>query len=318
MMTLDVSNAVHTTSLPLPGARHGKVRDMYSLPPDQDGPRVLMVASDRISAFDVIMPTPIPGKGQLLTSISAGWFHWLRGRGIINDHLLSLDVPSIPGADAPTLASLEGRIMVCRAVRIIPVECVARGYLAGSGWAEYKQSQTVCGIKLPAGLRQGDRLPEPIFTPATKADAGHDENISFEGACSAIGGALATRLRDVTLRLYAAAREHAAARGVILADTKFEFGFALGADGTPTDRLLLADEVLTPDSSRYWPADTWSPGRDQPSYDKQFMREHLLRLEQAGLWDRTPPGPELPADVVEGTLSRYREAAQRLFAAASL
>lgn len=277
-----------------------------------------MVASDRISAFDVVMPTPIPGKGQVLTSISAGWFHWLRDRGFIEDHLLSLDVPQIPGADAATLASLEGRVMVCRAVRIIPIECVARGYLAGSGWAEYKHSQTVCGIKLPAGLRQGDMLPQPIFTPATKAESGHDENISFDGACAAIGEPLATRLRDVTLMLYVAARDHAAKRGVILADTKFEFGFALGADGQPTDRLLLADEVLTPDSSRYWPAASWTPGQDQPSYDKQFMREHLLRLERAGQWNRTPPGPELPADVVEGTLSRYQEAAQRLFSAAAL
>ncbi|MDA0803108.1 MAG: phosphoribosylaminoimidazolesuccinocarboxamide synthase [Planctomycetota bacterium] len=317
-MATEILHTVFSTDLPLSNPRRGKVRDMYSLPPDADGPRVLMVATDRVSAFDVVMPTPIPGKGCLLTAISAGWFDWLRTQRIIEDHVLSLNVPSIPGTPVSDLAALEGRIMCCRAVKIIPIECVARGYLAGSGWSEYKRDQTVCGIPLPAGLRQGDRLPKPIFTPATKAESGHDENISFKQACQAIGEPLASRLRDVTLRLYASANAHAAKKGVILADTKFEFGFALDADGNPTDRLLLADEVLTPDSSRYWPADTWNPGQEQVSYDKQFLREYLLQLEKSGQWDRTPPGPELPAEVVEGTLARYREAAQRLFSTEAL
>lgn len=309
--------AVHTTSLPLPGARRGKVRDLYDLSADSLGPRVLMVATDRISAFDVVMPDPIPGKGRLLTSISAGWFSWLRSQRIIDDHLLSLEVPTIPGLPDAVRESLEGRIMVCRAVQIVPIECVARGYLAGSGWVEYQRSQRVCGVLLPAGLRQGDQLPEPIFTPATKAATGHDENISFEQGAAAVGSGLMTRLRDVTLSLYGKARNYAEERGVILADTKFEFGFALDGSGAATDRLLLADEVLTPDSSRYWPAESWRPGAEQSSFDKQFLREYLLSLEKKGLWHRTPPGPALPPDVIEGTLARYREAAQRLFAASS-
>jgi phosphoribosylaminoimidazole-succinocarboxamide synthase len=195
---------------------------------------------------------------------------------------------------------------------VVPIECVARGYLAGSGWNEYRADGTVCGIALPPGLRQCDRLPEPIFTPATKAEEGHDENISFERACELVGRPLMERLRALTLAVYSAAAEHARAHGVILADTKFEFGFAIGPDGRPTDELLLVDEVLTPDSSRYWPADDYAPGRDQQSYDKQFVRNHLLELVAAKRWNKEAPGPELPADVVAATLARYEEALARL------
>jgi phosphoribosylaminoimidazole-succinocarboxamide synthase len=207
---------------------------------------------------------------------------------------------------------LEGRSMLCRAAKVVPIECVARGYLAGSGWSEYRESGTVCGIPLPSGLAQCSRLPQPIFTPATKAEEGHDENISFERACELVGTPLMSRLRDLTLAIYSAAAEYALSRGVILADTKFEFGFALGEDGTPTDELILVDEVLTPDSSRYWPADDYAPGRDQQSYDKQFVRNHLLGLVAEGRWNKEAPGPELPDDVVQATVARYEEALARL------
>ena len=202
--------------------------------------------------------------------------------------------------------------MVCRAARVIPVECVARGYLAGSAWQEYRTHGTACGIALPPGLRECERLPEPIFTPATKAAEGHDENISLERMAADVGAPLAARLRDLTLAIYTAAAGHAASRGLILADTKFEFGFALGVDGRPTDELLLIDEVLTPDSSRYWPAEGYEPGHDQPSFDKQYLRNWLLQEVRAGRWSKEPPGPHLPARVVEETLERYREAARLL------
>jgi phosphoribosylaminoimidazole-succinocarboxamide synthase len=202
--------------------------------------------------------------------------------------------------------------MLCRAAKVVPIECVARGYLAGSGWSEYRAGGTVCGIPLPRGLQQCSRLPQPIFTPATKAEEGHDENIPFERACELVGGPLMARLRDLTLAIYSAAAEYALARGVILADTKFEFGFALGTDGAPTDELILVDEVLTPDSSRYWPADDYAPGRDQQSYDKQFVRNHLLGLVADGRWNKEAPGPALPPDVVDNTLRRYEEALAKL------
>lgn len=285
---------------------------MYELPADAGGPRLLVVATDRISAFDVVMPTGIPGKGRILTAMSAAWFRHLRQHAVVPDHLLSLDVP---GIDVPpsVRAHLEGRVMVCRAAQVVPIECVARGYLAGSGWAEYRESGTVCGVRLPAGLRECDRLPAPIFTPATKAAQGHDENIDFDRACSIAGGPLMERLRDLTLRIYGIAAAHAASCGLLLADTKFEFGMALGADGQPTGTLMVIDEVLTPDSSRYWPADGYAPGRDQPSFDKQFLRNHLLELVSKGLWRKEPPGPLLPSHVVEGTRARYMEALDRLF-----
>ncbi|NBP51441.1 MAG: phosphoribosylaminoimidazolesuccinocarboxamide synthase [Actinobacteria bacterium] len=306
-------DAVFETHLPLVGRRQGKVRDVYALPPGADGaPRLLVVATDRVSAFDVVMPTPIPGKGKLLTEISAAWFAFLRTRGIIEDHLLSAAVPDDAGLSTADHAMLEGRSMTCRAAQVVPIECVARGYLAGSGWAEYRRSGTACGVPLPPGLRQCERLPEPIFTPATKAAEGHDENIDFARMCTLVGESLATRLRALTLAAYRVAAERALERGLILADTKFEFGFALDAHGRPTDRLMLVDEVLTPDSSRYWPADGYEPGRDQPSFDKQYLRDWLLAEEAAGRWDRTPPGPTLPPEVVERTLGKYRDAARML------
>jgi phosphoribosylaminoimidazole-succinocarboxamide synthase len=306
--------AVYRTDLPLPDRRQGKVRDVYSLPARAGaGPRLLIVATDRLSAFDVVLPTPLPGKGRLLTAISARWFDFIRQRKIIADHLISTDPSDVPDLADEDRADLEGRIMIGRAAQVIPIEFVVRGYLAGSGWVEYRRSQSVCGIPLPAGLRQCDRLPEPIFTPATKATEGHDENIDFEAACAVAGRDVMERLRDVAVRIYLEGAQHAESRGIILADTKFEFGYALDADGRPTDEVILIDEVLTPDSSRFWPADEYEPGHDQNSFDKQYVRNHLLGLVRAGKWDKTPPGPELPEDIVANTLKRYTEARDRLF-----
>ncbi|MEQ8771200.1 MAG: phosphoribosylaminoimidazolesuccinocarboxamide synthase [Phycisphaerales bacterium] len=305
----DAGRAVFDTDLTLPDARRGKVRDVYGLP----GGRVLMVATDRISAFDVVLPEPIAGKGRLLTAISAFWLRWIEGRGICRTHLVSTDPADVPdGAfgGVTTRADLAGRIMIGRACRVIPVECVVRGYLEGSGWKDYQRNGSVCGIELPEGLRQCERLPEPIFTPATKAEIGaHDENIGFEAAAAIAGRATMERLREVSLAIYRAACAHAAARGIIIADTKFEFGVPLDdPDGEP----ILIDEALTPDSSRFWPADSYEPGRAQASYDKQFVREHLEGLVARGAWDKTAPGPSLPEGVIAGTLARYREAAARL------
>jgi phosphoribosylaminoimidazole-succinocarboxamide synthase len=304
-------SAVFTTRLSLPGRRQGKVRDVYRTAADPAAP-LLIVATDRLSAFDVVMPTPVPGKGRLLTTMSLGWFGFLRGRGIVADHVIDTDLSAIPGLTDAERAMLAGRSMRCRPAKVVAIECVARGYLAGSGWNEYREHGTVCGIPLAPGLTQCARLHEPIFTPATKAEEGHDENISFSRACDLVGIDLMTRLRDLTIAIYMAAADHALERGVILADTKFEFGFALGPDGTPTGELILVDEVLTPDSSRYWPAEDYAPGRDQQSYDKQFVRNHLLGLVAQGKWNKEAPGPELPADVVEATAQRYEEALARL------
>jgi phosphoribosylaminoimidazole-succinocarboxamide synthase len=271
----------------LPLHSSGKVREMYDL-----GDRLLMVASDRISAYDVVLPTGIPDKGKVLTGLSVFWFG--RSGDIVRNHLVSNDVPE----------EVRGRALVVEKVDIFPVECVVRGYLSGSGWREYRSDQSVCGIELPAGLRESDRLPEPIFTPATKAELGeHDENIDFEAAARAVGDrGLMKELRRLSLELYGFAAEHAERNGIILADTKFEFG--RGADG----EIVLADEVLTPDSSRFWPADLYEPGRSQPSFDKQYVRDWL---DQSG-WDHTPPGPELPAEVVENTRAKYVEAYERI------
>ncbi len=303
--------SVLRTTLSLPDRREGKVRDVYRTSDSPSAP-LLIVATDRLSAFDVVMPTAIPGKGRLLTAMSLGWFGFLRTRGIIGDHVLSTDLSEVEGLGDAELRMLAGRSMLCRAARVVPIECVARGYLAGSGWSEYRQSGTVCGIPLPSGLEQCSRLPQPIFTPATKAAEGHDENVSFEQAAKQVGAGLMSRLRDLTLAIYSAAAQYALERGVILADTKFEFGFALGADGKPTDELILVDEVLTPDSSRYWPASEYAPGRDQASYDKQFVRNHLLQLVADGRWNKEPPGPPLPEEVVAATLLRYEEALAKL------
>jgi phosphoribosylaminoimidazole-succinocarboxamide synthase len=308
--------------LNLPLIRRGKVRDVYKLPDGPEGGRLLMVASDRISAFDVVMPTPITGKGRLLTEIATWWFGFIQKHRLAETHLLSTRVADIPadalgpgGHHGATARYLEGRVTIGRECRVIPVECVVRGYLEGSGWKEYQQTGEVCGVRLPRGLRQCDRLPEPIFTPATKAAVGHDENISFDRAAEIVGLETIAVLRDLSLAIYKAAAEHALGRGIIIADTKFEFGIAmddLSRQGRAWVQPILIDEALTPDSSRFWPADDYQPGRAQKSFDKQFLREYLEDLVAAGKWNKTPPGPDLPASVVEGTLARYREARDRL------
>ncbi len=309
---------VVTTELPLPGLRRGKVRDVYDLPgePGRGLPaRLVIVATDRLSAFDVVLPTPIPGKGRLLTEISTRWLRWIEERGLAKTHLLSTEAGDIPGLSAGQRAEVAGRVTIGRRCRVIAVECVARGYLAGSGWAEYEKTGRVCGVALPKGLRRAEKLPEAIFTPATKAPQGeHDENIDFERACAIAGRGVMTALRDTTLRIYAEAARHARERGVILADTKFEFGFPVDARGEDTgEPPILIDEALTPDSSRYWPAESHEAGKEPHALDKQFVRDYLLGLVAQGKWDKTAPGPALPAAVVEKTVERYREAARRLF-----
>lgn len=312
-------STLYRSDLPLLDRREGKVRDIYTLPADAGHPpRILIIATDRISAFDVVMPTPIPGKGQLLTSISVDWFNWLRDCDLLTrhgvaDHLLTTDAADVPRLTDNQRQSIAKRIMIGRAARVIPVECVVRGYLAGSGWNEYQQVGSVCGVTLPADLERSGKLPEPIFTPATKADVGHDENIDFDRACDIAGRDVMRRLRALSIDIYAAAAEYAAERGIILADTKFEFGYAVDARGDATDELLLVDEILTPDSSRFWPAESYEPGREQESFDKQYVRNYLLSLVEAGQWDKSPPGPELPDDIVANTRKRYEEAARRLF-----
>lgn len=269
----------------------GKVRDLYDL-----GDHLLLVASDRISAFDVVLPDAIPHKGEVLTKLSLFWFDLL-GQVVAN-HLVSTDVASLPFEFAPHADYLRGRSMIVRKAEVFPVECIVRGYLAGSGWKEYREAGTVCGIELPLGLRESDRLEAPIFTPSTKAKIGaHDENISYERMVEVVGEDAARELRRLSVDIYSAAREHAAARGVIIADTKFEFGLIDG-------RITLIDEVLTPDSSRFWPADSFEPGHGQPSFDKQYVRDWL---ETTG-WDKTPPPPALPREVVEATSAKYIQA----------
>jgi len=269
----------------------GKVRDLYDL-----GDRLLLVASDRISAFDVVLPDDIAYKGEVLTKLSLFWFELLAD--VTSNHLISTDVADLPEQFAPHAEELRGRFMLVKKATVFPVECIVRGYLAGSGWAEYQRSGTVCGIPLPAGLVESDRLPEPIFTPSTKAEIGdHDENISFERMVEIIGEDAANELRDTSLAVYSAARDHAATRGIIIADTKFEFG-------TIDGKVTLVDEVLTPDSSRFWPAASYAPGSGQPSFDKQYVRDWL----SASGWDKTPPPPALPADVVARTSETYIKA----------
>jgi len=299
--------SLHTSNLhSLPLLARGKVRDNYAVGED----RILMVASDRISAFDVIMGEPIPGKGELLTRMALYWFDQLgpKGRNICPIHLTGEDPTSVVAPDE--VEQVRGRAMLVKRLRPIPVEAVVRGYLAGSGWQEYQQSQSVCGVPLPAGLRNASRLPEPIFTPAAKAAVGeHDENITFEQMVALIGADLAERIRRLTLQLYVAARDIAAAKGILIADTKFEFG--LDAQGT----LTLMDEVLTPDSSRYWPADTWQEGVNPPSFDKQYLRDWLETAQVGGKpWDKSPPAPRLPQAVIAQTAARYQEALARLTA----
>ncbi len=313
--------SVCQTDLQLSGRIAGKVRDIYPLPRGTVAdPSLLLVASDRLSAFDVILPTPIPGKGIVLTEIAAFWLGMIEREGICRTHLISTDPGLIPESafegSTTTRADLVGRTMIGRRCRVIPVECVVRGYLEGSGLKEYQRTGTICDQKLPPGLKQCDRLPEPIFTPATKAEQGeHDENISFERACTIVGDGLMRRLRSLSLEIYAMAEAHADERGIIIADTKFEFGLPVDETGTVvSDEPMLIDEALTPDSSRFWPKDKYQPGQPQPSFDKQFVREYLEQLVADGKWDKTAPGPTLPQSVVEGTLSKYAEAKNLLTA----
>jgi phosphoribosylaminoimidazole-succinocarboxamide synthase len=276
--------------------RSGKVRDLYEV----DDEHLLLVASDRVSTYDVVHPTPVPDKGRVLTALSAFWFERLGG--IVPHHLVSNSVADLPARFAPFADELRGRMMLCRKVEIVPFECVVRGYLVGSGWAEYQRTGAVCGIELPPGLVEADRLPTPIFTPARKAEEGdHDENVSYEVVVEEAGAKLADQLRRNSLVLYAAGAEHARSAGIVLADTKFEFG---QRDGS----LVLADEVLTPDSSRYWPADQWRPGRTPPSFDKQYVRDYATSTG----WDKQPPAPPLPDEVVQATRAKYVEAYERL------
>ena len=307
---------LYETRLNLPGQRRGKVRDIFELPSGEGEDRLLIVASDRISAFDVVMPTPIPGKGRLLTRLSTFWLRYIERAGICRTHLISDDAGMIPdsafGVGGTSRVELSGRVTIARRASVVPIECVVRGYLEGSGWKENQATGAVCGVALPKGLRQCDRLPEPIFTPATKEEQGkHDENISFERACAVVGRPLMERLREVSLAIYARASAHAAERGVIIADTKFEFGLLEGP-GSATREPILVDEALTPDSSRFWPAAEYQPGRAQKSYDKQYLREYLETLVAAGKWGKSPPGPALPEEVVRATLAKYEEAAERL------
>ena len=305
--------AISSTNLALPGRRTGKVRDLYELPPDLDGGRrLLVIATDRVSAFDVVLPEAAPGKGRLLTQISLWWFRRLRRLGIVPDHVIHADVDAVPQLRPEDRPLLRDRIMVCRAAKVVPIECVARGFLAGSALAEYRRHGTACGVRLPAGLRPGDAFPEPIFTPATKAAEGHDENISFERGAEVVGEPLMRALRDRTLRLYAAAREIAAAKGLVLADTKFEFGLALDPSGRPTEELLLVDEILTPDSSRWWPAEELGKGAIPRGFDKQPLRDWLQSEVDAGRWDKTPPGPAVPEVVQTALLDAYAEVGRRL------
>jgi phosphoribosylaminoimidazole-succinocarboxamide synthase len=277
----------------------GKVRDIY-----QVGDDLLIVATDRISAFDYVLASGIPDKGKVLTQLSAFWFE--RMDDLVPHHLIATDVAKMPSVLQPHREVLKGRTMLCRRTRPIPIECVARGYLSGSGWKEYQQTGSVCGVKLPAGLRESDRLPEPIFTPATKAESGHDVNISEDEAAKIIGRDLATRLKQLTLEIYRRGCGHAESKGIIIADTKFEFGL-IGA-GDPSRDVVLIDEVLTPDSSRFWPKDQFKPGQGQPSFDKQYVRDYLEEIR----WNKQPPVPALPDTVVQKTREKYIEAFRRL------
>lgn len=295
-----MSDTLTTTSLPgIERVASGKVRDVYSV-----GANLLIIATDRISAFDCILPQGIPDKGRVLTQMSLFWFDLLQG--VVPNHVITADVKAYPAELLPYRAQLEGRSMLVKRCRMEPIECVARGYISGSGWKDYQKTGAICGIPLPAGLLESDRLPEPIFTPATKAASGHDENIPLEKAEKIIGRQTAGLLSDLTLRVYRKAADYAYSRGIILADTKFEFGWS--TSGEDAGELLLADEVLTPDSSRFWLRAEYAPGRAQKSFDKQFVRDYLETLD----WNKQPPAPSLPQDVIDKTAEKYRDAYTRL------
>jgi len=284
--------AMLESSIPNVPVKRGKVRDIYDF-----GDRLLFVATDRISAYDWVLPVGIPDKGRVLTQLSEIWFQMLD----TSNHMISVDLAGIDWPADVDPAPFQGRSMVVRKTEVVPIECVVRGYLSGSGWKEYQQSETVCGIKLPSGLQESDKLAEPIFTPATKADDGHDENISFDRTCEIIGVPLAEKLRTLSLDIYQQGAEYALTKGIIIADTKFEFG-QIG------DELILIDEVLTPDSSRFWPLDLYQPGKGQPSYDKQFVRDWLVEAK----WDKNSPPPALPDDIVAKTRAKYIEAFEQI------
>ncbi len=286
------------TSIPGLPLRRGKVRDIYELTERTGQPLLLIVASDRISAFDVVLPTGIPAKGRVLTGLSLFWFDHLGD--LADTHFVTADLSDL-GLSEAEAEQLAGRSMVVRTAQVLPVECVVRGYLAGSGWREYQASGAVCGIELPTGLRESDQLPEPIFTPTTKAESGHDQVLTFDQVVEMVDRDRAEEIRDRSIALYTKAAEYARSRGIVIADTKFEWGLL---DGD----LILVDEVLTPDSSRFWPAHRYQPGRSQPSFDKQFVRDYLDTLG----WDRTPPGPELPAEVVAKTTEKYISAYEQI------
>ena len=293
---MSASTPVLDTSLDgLTLVRRGKVRDVYAV-----DDALVMIATDRISAFDYVLGSGIPDKGRVLTQLSAFWFN--RTRHLVPNHLLSTDVATYPAAARAYAGMLEGRSMLIRRTTPLQIECVARGYISGSGWKDYKATGELCGVTLPTGLRESDRLPEPLFTPATKAESGHDENISEAQAAAVVGAELLARLKRLTLALYAFGVEHAASCGIILADTKFEFGL------TDDGELLLIDEMMTPDSSRYWPADLYAPGGPQPSFDKQYVRDYLESIK----WNKQPPVPSLPPDVVSRTRDKYMDAYRRL------
>lgn len=292
--------AVMSSDLPFP-KRSGKVRDVYDVSDLLGQPRLLIIATDRISAFDCILPNGVPDKGKILTKLSQFWFE--RVASITDHHVVTTDVDALPPSLRRFAGQIDGRFVLARKTNVVPIECVARGYLAGSGWKEYQRNETVCGIPLPAKLKHCDALPQPIFTPATKAESGHDENISFAELESRHGHLLATTLRELTLDLYQQAAVYAASRGILIADTKFEFGHDV-----ETGKLILIDEILTPDSSRFWPLDDYQPGRDQPSFDKQYVRDWLDRQT----WDKSPPAPPLPSDVIAGTRERYIDAYEAL------
>ena len=296
-----MASALLGTDLDLLNKRTGKVRDLYDVTLASGEEALLIIATDRISAFDVVMQNGLPGKGIVLTQISKFWFDHFADT--VPHHLISTDVADVPGLTDAQRDSLAGRIMLCRKTEVVPIECIARGYITGSGWKDYQRSGEVCGITLPEGLQNSDRLAEPLFTPSTKAVDGHDENISFAQGAEEVGEELMHWLGEKTLSLYSSARDYAASRGIILADTKFEFGQINGA-GEP----ILIDEIFTPDSSRFWPADDWQPGREQASFDKQIVRNYLETVVASGEWDKTSPGPALPDEVIDRSIARYLEA----------
>lgn len=313
-METQLINTVYETHLPYENKRKGKVRDLYPLKRNSEAPdQLLIIASDRISAYDVVLPNPIPEKGKLLTSISTGWFDFIEQNNLASHHLISTDPSDLPNLTSEQKESLEGRIMIGKMTKVIPIECVVRGYIAGSGWKEYLNTGKVCGHTLPENLQLSDELEEPIFTPSTKADEGHDENIDFKTACEIAGKETMEYLKNTSIEIYKKARTYALERGIILADTKFEFGYVIDSNGNQTEEIILIDEVLTPDSSRFWPVNNYTPGKEQISYDKQYVRNWLEELVSKNQWDKEPPGPALPDEVIKGTLSRYREASKMLF-----